>query len=68
MSSLRWLGEPTQVGAQRFASLRVARSLRVNGSHVHVAVRWFQPLGQSDEFRELQRERRKLWLAVSLEY
>lgn len=29
---------------------------------------WFQPLGQSDEFRELQRERRKLWLAVSLEY
>lgn len=68
MSAVRWLGEPTQAGAQRFASLRVARSFRINDSSVNVAVRWRQPLGQTDEFRELQRELRKMWVSVSVEY
>lgn len=68
VSPVRWLGEPTQAGAQRFASLRVARSFRINDSSVNVAVRWRQPLGQSDEFRELQRELRKLSVSVSVEY
>ena len=68
VSPVRWLGETTQAGSQRFASLRVARSFRVNDSSMNVAVRWRQPLGQSDEFRELQRELRKVWVSVSVEY
>jgi iron complex outermembrane receptor protein len=68
MSAVRWLGEPTQAGAPRFASQRVARSFRINDSSVNVAVRWRQPLGQTDEFRELQRELRKMWVSVSVEY
>ncbi|WP_087747661.1 TonB-dependent siderophore receptor [Acidovorax sp. T1m] len=68
VSPVRWLGETTQAGSQRFASLRVARSFRFNDSSMNVAVRWRQPLGQSDEFRELQRELRKVWVSVSVEY
>lgn len=68
LSPVRWLGEATQAGAQRVASLRVARSFRVKDSSVSVAARWCQPLGQSDEFRELQRELRKMWVSVSVEY
>ena len=68
VSPVRWLGEATQAGSQRFASLRVARSFRINDSSMSVAVRWRQPLGQSDEFRELQRELRKVWVSVSVEY
>ena len=68
VSPVRWLGETTRAGAQRFASLRLARSFRVNDSSMSIAVRWRQPLGQTDEFRELQREQRKLWFSVSVEY
>lgn len=68
VSSMRWLGESTQAGEQRFISLRVARAFRVHDASVNVAFRWQQPLGQADEFRELQREPRKLWVAVSVDY
>lgn len=68
VSSMRWLGESTQAGAQRFLSVRVARAFRVHDTSVNVAFRWHQPLGHADEFRELQREPRKLWVSVSVDY
>ena len=63
-----WLGEATPAGQQRIVALQVARSFRVNDSKVNIAARWRQPLGRSDEFRELQRVPQQVWVSVSVEY
>ena len=68
LAPMRWLGESTPAGKQRFAALHVARSFRVNDSKVNLAARWREPLGRSDEFRELQRVPQQFWVSVSVEY
>ena len=68
LAPMLWLGESTPAGRQRFAALHVARSFRVNDSKVNLAARWREPLGRSDEFRELQRVQQQFWISVSVEY
>lgn len=68
LAPMLWLGESTQAGAQRFAALRVSRSLRINDAKVNLEARWRDAMGKSDEFRELQRIRKQFWVAVSVEY
>lgn len=68
LAPMLWLGEATPAGQQRIVALQVARSFRVNDSKVNIAARWRQPLGRSDEFRELQRVPQQVWVSVSVEY
>ena len=68
VSPLLWLGEATPAGSQKLVSLGVARTFRINGAKVDVAARWRSPLGQFDEFRELQSVPRQFWISVGVEY
>lgn len=68
VSPVRWIGESTGATQQRFASLRLARSFRVNDATATVAARWHQPLGKNNEFRDLQSEVAKFWLSLSVQY
>lgn len=68
LDSLAWLGESTSAGYQRLISLRLARSLHLAAANLQVAAVWRNPLGDFDEFRELQRIPKQFWLTVSVEY
>ena len=66
--AMTWLGEPTPSGRQHFATLRVARSLRLRDVAMQVAAVWRNPIGEFDEFRELQRNPKQFWITLSVEY
>lgn len=68
VAPMLWLGEATAAGEQKLLSLRVARSFRFNNSKLDVAARWRQPIGQTDEFREMQRIPRQFWISISIEH
>jgi hypothetical protein len=67
-SPMTWLGESTPSGRQRLMTLRLARSVRLPDANLNVAAVWRKPIGQYDEFRELQSPPKQFWITLSVEY
>lgn len=65
---VRWLGESNVAGQQSLVSLRLAQNLRLQDINMVMAAVWRQPMGDFDEFRQLQRTPKQLWISISFEY
>jgi iron complex outermembrane receptor protein len=63
-----WLGESSSSGEQRLLTLRLSRGMRVGGSMAQFSAVARHPLGQFEEFRELQRNAKQFWVTLGIEY
>jgi iron complex outermembrane receptor protein len=68
LRSIAWLGEATTPGEQRLITLRLARAMRIGATAAQFSAVVRQPMGDFEEFRELQRNAKQFWISLRFEY